>query len=113
MEPSLRTARSLQNGLAVGMVSASFVAPVLRSNVFTPALHTSKRPDFSSASTPSNGPVALIPSIHFCAVIVPAAMRQMLFVPQLPMMIVPSFVDVMLSGNRFLLGIEITEGSAA
>jgi hypothetical protein len=29
------------------------------------------------------------------------------------MIIVPSFVEVMLSGNRFLLGIEMIAGSAA
>jgi len=34
MEPSSRTARSLQKGLAVGMVRASLTAPVLRSKVY-------------------------------------------------------------------------------
>src|SRR5262245_6357239 len=111
MDPSLRTARSLQNGLAVGRVRASLAAPVLRSNVLTPALQTSRRPDFSSASTPSSGPAALLASIHLTALLVPTGMRQILFVPQLPMMMVPSLVEVMLSGNRFLLGIEITAGS--
>src|SRR6185369_89792 len=112
IDPSLRTARSLQNGFVVGMVRVSLGAPVFRSKVRTPALQTSRRPDFSSASTPSKGPAPLT-SIHLAAVLPPAGTRQMLLVPKLPMMMVPSLVEVMLSGKRFLLGIEMTAGSAA
>src|SRR5678815_2729614 len=113
MDPSLRTARSLQNGFAVGIVRNSFGDPVLRSKVLTPALQTSRRPLFSSASTPRSGPAVALESIHFAAVFPPAGMRQTLLVPQLPTMMVPSEVEVMLSGKRFLLGIEMIAGSAA
>ena len=37
----------------------------------------------------------------------------MVLVPKLPMMMAPSAVDVMLSGNKFLLGIEMMAESAA
>jgi hypothetical protein len=47
----------------------------------TPAWQTSKRPDFSSASTPSKGPLVVLASIHWAALFSPAGMRQTVLVP--------------------------------